>query len=93
MTSVLEMVGVVKRFGSVTALSGLDFSVEAGEVHGFLGPNGAGKSTTIRLLLGMLRAHTGSIRVLGLTLAAAAPGAAALAAVGYSGWRRRDLAA
>jgi ABC-2 type transport system ATP-binding protein len=66
MTSVLEMVGVVKRFGSVTALNGLDFSVEAGEVHGFLGPNGAGKSTTIRLLLGMLRANAGSIRVLGL---------------------------
>ncbi len=60
------MVGVVKRFGSVTALDGLDFSVEAGEVHGFLGPNGAGKSTTIRLLLGMLRANAGSVRVLGL---------------------------
>jgi ABC-2 type transport system ATP-binding protein len=66
MTSVLEMVGVVKRFGPVTALNGLDFSVEAGEVHGFLGPNGSGKSTTIRLLLGMLRANAGSIRVLGL---------------------------
>ncbi|QCB96640.1 ABC transporter ATP-binding protein [Arthrobacter sp. PAMC25564] len=66
MTSVLDMVGVVKRFGSVTALDGLDFSVEAGEVHGFLGPNGAGKSTTIRLLLGMLRANAGSVRVLGL---------------------------
>lgn len=66
MTSVLEMSGVVKRFGPVVALNGLDFSVEAGEVHGFLGPNGSGKSTTIRLLLGMLRANTGSIRVLGL---------------------------
>ncbi len=60
------MAGVVKRFGPVTALNGLDFSVEAGEVHGFLGPNGSGKSTTIRLLLGMLRANAGSIRVLGL---------------------------
>ncbi|WP_427006495.1 ABC transporter ATP-binding protein [Pseudarthrobacter sp. H2] len=66
MASVLEMAGVVKRFGPVTALNGLDFSVEAGEVHGFLGPNGSGKSTTIRLLLGMLRANAGSIRVLGL---------------------------
>ena len=66
MANVLEMVGVVKRFGPVVALNGLDFSVEAGEVHGFLGPNGSGKSTTIRLLLGMLRANAGSIRVLGL---------------------------
>ncbi|WP_427129620.1 ATP-binding cassette domain-containing protein [Pseudarthrobacter sp. S9] len=66
MASVLEMVGVVKRFGPVTALNGLDFSVEAGEVHGFLGPNGSGKSTTIRLVLGMLRPNAGSIRVLGL---------------------------
>jgi ABC-2 type transport system ATP-binding protein len=87
MASVLEMVGVVERFGPVTALNGLDFSVEAGEVHGFLGPNGSGKPTTIRPLLGMLPANAGSIRVLGVALAAAA------LAVGYSGWRRRDLAA
>jgi ABC-2 type transport system ATP-binding protein len=66
MTSVLQMTGVVKRFGAVTALDGLDLEVTAGEVHGFLGPNGAGKSTTLRLLLGMLRSNGGSIRVLGL---------------------------
>jgi ABC-2 type transport system ATP-binding protein len=42
MSSVVEMTGVVKRFGTVTALDGLDFNVEAGEVHGFLGPNGSG---------------------------------------------------
>jgi ABC-2 type transport system ATP-binding protein len=66
MSSVVEMTGIVKRFGSVTALDGLDFSVAAGEVHGFLGPNGAGKSTTLRLLLGMLRANSGSTRVLGM---------------------------
>lgn len=66
MSSVVELTGVVKRFGAVTALNGLDFEVAAGEVHGFLGPNGAGKSTTLRLLLGMLRASAGSIRVLGL---------------------------
>src|SRR5664279_4645225 len=51
MTNVVEMTGVVKRFGPVTALDGLDLTVAAGEVHGFLGPNGAGKSTTLRLLL------------------------------------------
>src|ERR1035438_10087589 len=64
MTNVVEMTGVVKRFGSVTALAGLDLTVSAGEVHGFLGPNGAGKSTTLRLLLGMLRSDGGSTRVL-----------------------------
>ncbi len=66
MSSVVEMTGVVKRFGAVTALNGLDFEVAGGEVHGFLGPNGSGKSTTLRLLLGMLRSNAGSIRVLGL---------------------------
>lgn len=60
------MTGVVKRFGAVLALDGLDFAVNAGEVHGFLGPNGSGKTTTIRLLLGMLRPDAGSIRVLGM---------------------------
>lgn len=66
MTNVVEMTGVVKRFGPVNALDGLDLSVVAGEVHGFLGPNAAGKSTTLRLLLGMLRSDGGTMRVLGL---------------------------
>ena len=65
MTNAVEMTGVVKRFGPVTALDGLDLTVAAGEVHGFLGPNGAGKSTTLRLLLGMLRSDGGTTRVLG----------------------------
>jgi ABC-2 type transport system ATP-binding protein len=54
----------VKTFGRVRALDGLDFAVETGEVHGFLGPNGAGKSTTIRVLLGLLRADSGTVRLL-----------------------------
>ena len=66
MTDVVEVHGVVKRFGQVTALDGLDLTVAQGEVHGFLGPNGAGKSTTLRLLLGMLRSDGGSLQVLGL---------------------------
>jgi ABC-2 type transport system ATP-binding protein len=65
MANVVEMAGVVKRFGAVTALDGLDLAVAAGEVHGFLGPNGSGKSTTLRLLLGVLRSDGGSVRVLG----------------------------
>ncbi len=66
MGNVLEMVGVVKRFGSVAALDGLDLAVAEGEVHGFLGPNGSGKTTTLRLALGMLRSSGGSMTVLGL---------------------------
>lgn len=61
----IQMSGVVKTFGPVRALDGLDLSVRAGEVHGFLGPNGAGKSTAIRVLLGQLRADAGTATVLG----------------------------
>jgi ABC-2 type transport system ATP-binding protein len=65
MADAIEITGLVKTFGTVTALDGLDLTVRAGEVHGFLGPNGAGKSTTIRVLLGMLRADAGQALVLG----------------------------
>lgn len=54
-----------KSFGRTKALDGLDLTVRTGEVHGFLGPNGAGKSTTIRVLLGLLRADSGTARLLG----------------------------
>lgn len=57
--------GVVKRFGSVTALDRLDLSVPRGAVVGYLGPNGAGKSTTIRLLLDLARPDAGDVRVFG----------------------------
>ena len=60
----ISAAGLVKRFGATKALDGLDLSVRTGEVHGFLGPNGAGKSTTIRVLLGLLRADGGTVRVL-----------------------------
>src|SRR5918992_977247 len=57
--------GLVKTFGQTRALDGLDLTVRTGEVHGFLGPNGSGKSTTIRVLLGLLRANGGDVRLLG----------------------------
>lgn len=62
--SVIAIDGLVKSFGAVRALDGLNLQVEAGEVHGFLGPNGSGKSTTIRVLLGLLRGDAGKVRLL-----------------------------
>ncbi|WP_084078718.1 ABC transporter ATP-binding protein [Demequina sp. NBRC 110057] len=64
-TPVIEVSGLIKNFGKFTALRGLDLTVAKGEVHGFLGPNGAGKSTTIRVLLGLLKADAGEVRLLG----------------------------
>ncbi|MFG1906091.1 ATP-binding cassette domain-containing protein [Kribbella sp. NPDC048928] len=62
---VVGATGLVKRFGGVTALDGLDLAVRRGEVHGFLGPNGAGKSTTLRILLGLMRKSGGEISLFG----------------------------
>ncbi len=61
----VDIAGLTKRFGRTQALDGLTLQVARGEVHGFLGPNGSGKSTTIRILLGMLRADSGQVRLLG----------------------------
>ena len=61
----IETVGLTKRFGSHTAVDGIDLSVPRGSVFGFLGPNGSGKTTTIRMLLGLAGASAGEIRVLG----------------------------
>jgi ABC-2 type transport system ATP-binding protein len=57
--------GLIKRYGSRTALAGLDLSVPTGVVYGFLGPNGAGKTTTMRLLTGLIRPDGGNIELLG----------------------------
>jgi ABC-2 type transport system ATP-binding protein len=65
MTPAISTSGLVKTFGPVRALDGLDLTVRTGEVHGFLGPNGAGKSTAIRVLLGLMRATSGSAVLLG----------------------------
>lgn len=62
---IIQIAGLVKKFGNTTALDGFDMSVRAGEIHGFLGPNGSGKSTTIRVLLGLLRAGGGEARLFG----------------------------
>lgn len=61
----VEIQGLSKSFGRTRALDGLDMTVPYGRIMGFLGPNGAGKSTTIRVLLGLLRAERGTVRLLG----------------------------
>lgn len=61
----ISISGLTKSFGHFKALDGLDLTVAEGEVHGFLGPNGSGKTTTIRVLLGMLRPDSGTVRMLG----------------------------
>lgn len=63
--SMLRTINLTKKFGSFTALDGVDLEVQEGEVYGFIGPNGAGKSTTIRILLGILRATKGKAEIFG----------------------------
>lgn len=63
--SALRCVGLVKRFGDVTAVNGLDLEVYTGECFGLLGPNGAGKTTTVEILEGLTAPTTGSVDVLG----------------------------
>src|ERR1700759_2381261 len=67
--------GVVKRYGAITAVDGLDLDVPAGTCVGLLGPNGAGKSTTMKMLTAQVLADAGELRVLGYTLPAASKGA------------------
>lgn len=63
--SLLEVKGLTKKFGSFTALDHVHLSMKEGEVYGFIGPNGAGKSTTIRVLLGVLKATEGEVKIFG----------------------------
>ncbi len=57
--------GLVKHYGDVHAVDGVDLHVRRGEIYGFLGRNGAGKTTTIRMMLGLIRPTAGEVRVLG----------------------------
>ena len=61
----VETVGLVRRYGSVTAVDGIDLAVAEGEIFGFLGPNGAGKSTFIRVLCTLLHPTSGRATVAG----------------------------
>jgi ABC-2 type transport system ATP-binding protein len=62
----IETRGLIKNYGRVKALKGVDLDVNCGEIFGFLGPNGAGKTTTIRCMLDMIRPQGGTIQVLGM---------------------------
>ena len=57
--------GLTKKFGSVLAVDGIDLDVRAGDRYGFLGPNGSGKTTTVRMLLGLIFATSGTAEVMG----------------------------
>jgi ABC-2 type transport system ATP-binding protein len=61
----LEVRGLVKRYGDLVAVDGVDLTVRAGDVYGYLGPNGAGKTTSLRMMLGLIRPDEGTVRVFG----------------------------
>jgi ABC-2 type transport system ATP-binding protein len=61
----IEVRGLVKRYGQLTAVAGVDLTVGAGDVYGYLGPNGAGKTTSLRMMLGLIRPTEGTVRLFG----------------------------
>jgi ABC-2 type transport system ATP-binding protein len=61
----VEVRGLVKRYGELTAVAGVDVTVNNGDVYGYLGPNGAGKTTSLRMMLGLIRPSEGSVRLFG----------------------------
>ena len=64
----IELSALTKRYGSFTAVDGVDLEVPAGELFGILGPNGAGKTTTVRMIAGILQPSSGSVRIAGVDL-------------------------
>ena len=66
----IELRSLTKRYGSFTAVNAVDLDVPRGELFGFLGPNGAGKTTTLRMIAGILRPSSGSVRIANIDLAA-----------------------
>ena len=61
----IEVRGLIKRYGAVTAVAGVDVTVNPGDVYGYLGPNGAGKTTSLRMMLGLIRPTEGTVRLFG----------------------------
>src|SRR5437667_6715242 len=65
-THVIQTENLTKSYGTRIAVNHLNLTVEAKQIHGFLGPNGAGKTTTIKMLVGLLRPDSGSLKIFGL---------------------------
>ncbi len=65
----IQVENLVKRFGAVTAVDGISFEVDQGEIFGILGPNGAGKTTALEIIEGLQKPTSGSVKVLGMDLA------------------------
>jgi ABC-2 type transport system ATP-binding protein len=61
----IEVRGLIKRYGELTAVAGVDLNVRSGDVYGYLGPNGAGKTTSLRMMLGLIRPTEGTVRLFG----------------------------
>ena len=61
----VEVRGLVKRYGALTAVDHVDLTVDVGDVYGYLGPNGAGKTTSLRMMLGLIRPTEGTVRLFG----------------------------
>jgi ABC-2 type transport system ATP-binding protein len=70
LTAMIELRSLTKRYGSFTAVNGVDLDVPRGELFGFLGPNGAGKTTTLRIIAGILRPSSGTVRIGGIDISA-----------------------
>ena len=68
MDEAVRVKGLVKRFGSVTAVGGISFDVQKGEIFGILGPNGAGKTTTLEIIEGLQKPTQGTVEVLGMNI-------------------------
>ena len=68
MEEAVQVEGLVKRFGSVTAVDGISFNVRRGEIFGILGPNGAGKTTTLEIIEGLQKPTEGRVTVLGMNV-------------------------
>ena len=77
----IEVRGLVKRYGELTAVDGVDLTVQIGDVYGYLGPNGAGKTTSLRMMLGLIRPTAGTVRLFGRD-----PNATAAALDGVAGF-------
>src|SRR5688572_33110475 len=66
----IQLRSLTKRYGSFTAVNSVDLDVPRGELFGFLGPNGAGKTTTLRMIAGILRPTSGTVRIADIDLSA-----------------------